>query len=270
MTRRWPRRTLARDVEFEGPGLHSGRPVVVSVRPGSEGYRFTAGGETVVASPSQVTDATRCTRLGKIAVVEHILSALAGLGYTDADIELSAPELPALDGGSLTYAQAFLAAGEVEIGILEVSMFERVFFIETPIRVAIAVGTGHWRFDFDAGDRWPHSQTFETRLEPSGYLSEVAPARTFAFEEEVGPLRGAGLGLGLDQESALILGAKGFINQPKWPDEPARHKMLDLIGDLALAGVPPFLLDVVAVRSGHRANVAAAQRLATHARIERL
>jgi UDP-3-O-acyl-N-acetylglucosamine deacetylase len=226
--------------------------------------------ETYIASPFDVTDTSRCTKLGPISVVEHILSALAGMGLTDADIDLTEPELPALDGAAREYADGVGSVGFEEIGRIEVAMFERVFFIETPIRIAIAAGTGHWRFDFECDDRWPRSQSYEAQLDPETYRTEIAPARTFAFEEEVEPLRAAGLGQGLDRGTALILGRDGYMNRAKWPDEPARHKMLDLIGDLALAGVPPFLVDVVAVRSGHRANVAAAQRLAKHVRVERL
>ena len=269
MKRSFPRRTLAGPVEFQGLGLHSGRHAAVVVRPGSEGYRFHLDGDTLAASPNEVTDTSRCTKLGSVSVVEHLLSALAGMGLTDAEIDLSEPELPALDGAAAEYAEGFESVGSKDIGRIELSMFERVFLIEPPIRIAISVGTGHWRFDFECDDRWPHSQSFEALLDPATYRNEIAPARTFAFGEEGEPLRAAGLGKNLDESTALIPGRDGYVNRDRWPDEPARHKILDLIGDLALAGVPPCLLDVVAVRSGHRANVAAAQRLAQHVRVER-
>ena len=144
-----------------------------------------------------------------------------------------------------------------------------MYLVEGEVRIAVSKGFGHWKYDFECGDRWPHKQSFACELTKGGFAAELALARTFAFEEEVEPLRAAGLGRGLDLESALVLGTEGYINAARWPDEPARHKMLDLVGDLYLSGLPPFLLNVVAVGSGHRTNVAAAAKIAAHASIER-
>ena len=98
------------------------------------------------------------------------------------------------------------------------------------------------------------------------YKKEIASARTFAFEEEVEPIRQAGLAKGLDANSALILGSNGYVNDPRFDDEPVRHKMLDLIGDLYLSGVPMTMINVVSSRSGHKTNVEAAKKLAAHAK----
>lgn len=266
MTIEFPRRTVAVEAAFQGRGLHSGVPVRVAVRPGDDGFAFLLGGQRTAAHPDAVTDTSRCTRLGAVSTVEHLLAALAGLGLTDAEIVLDGPELPALDGAARVYVEGLLAAGATETGTGQVSLFERVFWIEDPIRIAIVPGDGLWRFDFETDGRWPGRQSFEARLTPETFAEEIAPARTFAFEEEVEPLRAAGLAQGLDLDSALILGRGGYVNPARWPDEPARHKMLDLIGDLALSGVPVQALNVVAVRSGHRSNVEAAKRLAAHAR----
>lgn len=268
MTVEFDRFTVSKSVTVSGLGLHSGEPVAVTVSPGDEGIWFSLFGERVQARPEHVSDTSRCTKLGSISTIEHVMSALAGLGVSDAEIEVSAPELPALDGGAGIYVEALQSAGRTCVGGGKFSLFERVFFIEDPIRIAIAKGTGHWRFDFESGDRWPGVQSFECQLNPEVFAQDIAGARTFAFEEEVAPLRAAGLAKGLDETSALVLGQSGYVNEAKWTDEPARHKLLDLIGDLALAGVPVHLVDVVAVRSGHRTNVEAAKRLAQHARIE--
>jgi len=263
------RRTVKSRVRLEGFGLHSGTPVEIFVEPSSSGIWFRCGPERVEARPENVTDTSRCTRLGGISTIEHLMSAFAGLGVTDAEVVLSSPELPALDGASAVYVAAMKAVGFEDVGSATFRLFERVFFIEDPIRIGVAKGDGHWRFDFECGERWPGSQSFVCFVSGPTYATDIAPARTFAFEEEVEPIRAAGLAKGLDATSALVLGVAGYVNEPKWPDEPARHKLLDLIGDLYLAGVPPFLLNVVATRSGHRTNVEAAKRLAEHARIER-
>lgn len=263
------RTTVADEVRFSGHGLHSGAPVEIVVAPHENGIEFSAGSVRVRATPENVTDTTRCTCLGPVQTVEHLLSALAGLGVTDALIHVQGSELPALDGSSREYALAVAAIGTRALSAARIhGLFERCFAVSGEARVAIGAGTGHWRYDFECGERWPHSQTFEASLDPETYLGQVSGARTFAFEEEVAPLRAAGLGQGLDETSCLILGQEGYLNEPHWHDEPARHKLLDLIGDLSLAGVPVTLLNVVAVRSGHTLNVEAARRLAAQVTIE--
>jgi len=100
------------------------------------------------------------------------------------------------------------------------------------------------------------------RIEPESFLREIAPARTFCFSEELPHLEAAGLGRGLGPNSAFAIGPEGFEGAVRFANEPARHKLLDLIGDLSLSGVPPGALDVTAQRSGHRANVEFARRIA--------
>lgn len=261
------RLTLEKSVEFGGLGLHSGEEVKVRIDPSDHGIVFHCGPESVIANPDNVTDTSRCTRLGGISTIEHLMSAFSALGITDASVILSKPEMPALGGNSIELFDGLASAGIDEIGKATLHLFERVFFIEDPIRIGISKGAGHWSFEFACDDRWPNSQTYEINLNKDEYRAQVAPARTFAFEEEIEPIRQAGLARGLDESSALILGKSGYINSPKFPDEPARHKLLDLMGDLYLSGVPAKLINVSAVRSGHRTNVEAAKRLAAHARV---
>lgn len=264
------RLTLADEARVSGNGLHSGVPVGVIIEPHEDGIVFATDAGELLASPANVSDISRCTCLGPVHTVEHLLSALAGSGVTDAKIHVHGPEIPALDGSSAGFLEVVQNAGTRLLGTARVhGLFERCFTVEGEARVAISCGEGHWRYDFESGDRWPHTQSFEALLTPESYALEVSRARTFAFEEEVGPLRAAGLGQGLDESSCLVLGTAGYINEPRWPDEPSRHKMLDLIGDLSLSGVPVSLLNVVAVRSGHKLNVECARRLAAQVKIER-
>ncbi len=266
----FPRQTVTHDLVFEGLGLHSGVPVRVTVRPGEQGIAFRLGEERVVASPANVTDTRRCTTLGPVATVEHLMSAFGGLGVTDAEVEVTTAEMPALDGGAAEYVEAILGAGLAPLGEATLEgPYARVFFHDGPVRIAVAKGEGRWRFTFETGERWPGTQTFECLLSPEEYAGGVAPARTLAFEEEVEPARAAGLGLGLDERTVLVLGREGYVNEPHFPDEPARHKTLDLIGDLYLTGVPVGLLSVTAQASGHRTNVEAARRLAAAVTIRR-
>lgn len=259
---RFERKTVTDTLRWSGLALHAGTPVEVAVHPGAQGIWFRCGTERVQAIPENVTDTARSTRIGGIATIEHLMSALAAVGITDAEVELSGPEMPALDGASAQYFDLLAQAPLSVTGVVErEGLFARIFEQGERHSIAIARGTGWFRYTFESGARWPGTQDFEIHLEPQTYGQEIAPARTFAFEEEVEMLRANGMGKGLDESNALVLGQQGYVNHAKFPDEPARHKILDLIGDLYLAGIPPYLLSVVAERSGHTSNVAAAHKL---------
>ncbi len=253
------RRTLANPVALEGLGLHTGEPVRLTVHPASDGIHFRYGTERTRAVPANVTDTQRSTKLGSVGTIEHLMSAFAGLEITDAEVEVTAPEIPGMDGSAMPFVRALLDAGFVNLEERDrPNLFTRVFFVEDEIKVAVGKGEGHWKYRYDLGDRWPGVQEFDSML-PASYVGQVASARTFALVEEIPYIIQAGLAKGLDESSALILGIDGYKNEARFPDEPARHKLLDLAGDLYLAGVPVRYLNVAAVRTGHRTNVKTAQ-----------
>lgn len=221
------------------------------------------GSEVVDARPENVTGTQRCTQLAGISTVEHVLSALAGLGVTDADIVVEGGELPAAEGCSAPYVGVILEQGLAACGHLDVEgPFERVYVVNSGSKVAIAKGEGWWRAEFEVVDSFIGKQVAEFALSPACYAAEVAPARTTVFEDEWQAAQAAGLGLGLDVSTVVGIGKTGYANEPRFADEPARHKLLDLIGDLALSGVPIAHLDVVGERSSHATNVEAATQLA--------
>ncbi len=260
------RRTLKETARFEGVGLHSAIPVKVAVHPASGGIFFRLGGARVEAKAENVTDTTRSTRLGEVGTIEHLMSALAGLEITDAEVELDAPELPGLDGSSRGFVEGLLAAGLEDGDEWEAKTpFKRVFFQEEGGKLAASRGEGAWRYLYDMGERWPNQQAFERDDVVASYREEIAPARTFALTEELPLLEKYGLGRGLDVDSAVVLGPDGYANEVRFPDEPARHKLLDLMGDLYLSGIPIRARNVVAERTGHRANVKAAAMIAAAA-----
>jgi UDP-3-O-[3-hydroxymyristoyl] N-acetylglucosamine deacetylase len=256
------RRTLRREVRLSGRGLHSGVPVEVLIAPSDKGIQFRHQSHTVQALPENVTDTRRCTRLGEISTVEHLMSAFAGLEITDADVSLSSPELPALDGSAAEYVAALREAETENLPDQAMGeLFSRVFIQQEAIKIAISKGTGHWSYRYETGERWPHEMSFECEDVVAHYADEIASARTFALAEEVPHVLQAGLGQGLDENSVLILGQSGYEGPARFPDEPARHKLLDLIGDLYLSGVPVKHLNVSAEKSGHASNVKAAASL---------
>jgi UDP-3-O-[3-hydroxymyristoyl] N-acetylglucosamine deacetylase len=257
------KKTLKEEAEFEGRGLHTGHEVIVTVRPSENGIRFRYGASQWEARPEHVTDTTRSTRLGDIGTVEHLMAAFAGLGITDADVEVTSPEMPALDGCSAAYVQGLLASGLVETSEAECQPpFTRVFVHDGDVKISISAGTGHWRYVFECGDRWPYKLEYETENISEDFEKQIAPARTFGFEEEIPVVQAAGLAKGLDLDNALVLGQDDFLNPPLFYNEPPRHKMLDALGDLYLAGIPVHFLNVTAERTGHTVNVKAAMLLA--------
>lgn len=261
------RRTVREAAEFSGLGLHGGQPVRVLVHPGKDGLAFRVGATRWTATPENVTDTTRSTRLGEVATIEHLMSALAGLEVSDAEIEVEGGEMPALDGSAQGFVEGLQRVGLEDLGEAEIEPpFKRVFLQEGDIKIAIGKGEGHWKYTYDLGERWPGVSTYEVFLSPAVYEREIAPARTFALAEEIPMILQVGLARGLDQESALILGIEGYKNEPRFEDEPARHKLLDSIGDLYLSGVPVRLLNVASERSGHASNVRAAGLLAASCR----
>lgn len=255
--------TVAQTFSLEGVGIHSGLPSKVTVAPGTNGIRFRSGGEWVPATPKNVTQTPRSTWLGNLRTVEHLMSALAAFGVTDADVTVSAEELPILGGGALEYSLSLRAAGTAPIGAWKTAtLFGRVHLTEEGQNVSISAGEGRWKYVFDAGDRWPGRLEFETELDSTTYTEQVAPAKTTVFEEEIEEVLAAGLGRGGNEDNTLVIGPDGYRSGNTFDDEPARHKLLDLMGDLALAGVPLRFLNVSAEKSGHTLNVKAAARLA--------
>lgn len=273
MTKTYPRKTLAGAVRLDGSGLHTGEPVSVTIHPGEGGLVFRAGSEVIPATVASVTDTSRCTRLGPVGTVEHVLSALAGLGITDAVIEVEGGELPAAGGCALPYVEAVLGAGLADCGTIEVEgPFARVFFVVdgTKTKYAVGSGEGYWRNVFELEGWFLGRQELEFIWSAEAYREQVAPARTVVLETEMEAVKAAGLGKGLDESSCLGIGREGFLNEARFGDEPVRHKLLDLIGDLALSGVPVAHLDVVGEWTGHAANVAAALKLTEAVVIRRL
>lgn len=272
MTKTYPRKTLSDSIKLTGPGLHSGTPVTVHIHPGTTGFVIKTPSEVTPATPESVSDTTRCTQIGGVSTVEHALSALHGLGLTDAIIEVVGGELPAAGGSTAAYCEAIQSVGTTECGSLEVEgPFARVFHVVdgTQTKYAVGLGEGFWRTTFELPDSTVGSQEVELSWSPERYVAEIAPARTFVLQEELEAVKALGLGKGLDESSCFVLGKAGYVTEVKFSDEPVRHKMLDMIGDLALTGIPIAHLDVIGSWTGHRHNVDLAKKLVEKVTITR-
>lgn len=263
-----PRRTLKTPTErLTGIGLHSGQPVAVRVLPAAPcsglTFRLLPGGQEFTARAANVVDTSRCTRLGadgaSVQTVEHLLSALAGLEIIDAVIESEGGELPAMDGSAAPFVAALQAAGVREGNELVAPL--------RPSRPLLLAGGGGATIAvlpaegfsatvvLDYPDH-PFLGTQAVTFEPGrdDYAQTIAPARTYGFLSELEQLRAHGLALGASRENAVVLGNDRYESVLRFPDELARHKLLDLIGDLALVG-RPLAAHVFAVKPSHTLNV---------------
>lgn len=259
---------------FEGVGLHTGRPARVVVRPAPPDHGLVLRRVDVqppVTLPAQVgflAPARRCTALGfgevTVLTVEHLLAALAGLGVDNALIEVEGPEVPALDGSALPFVEAMQQAGLVELGeCRRMRRLARAVWAGDAAAGAFAVAMPAERFSVTYAFISDHpglaDQFAAFDILPEVFAREVAPARTVAFREEVEALLREGLGRGGSRENVVLVGPAGVEGKLRFADEVVRHKVLDLVGDLALAG--PLSARVIAVRSGHRLAHELARRI---------
>ena len=272
-----PQQTIANPTEVSGRGLFTGEEVTVRFHPGlpDSGIVFVRGdgpsSSRIQAHISNVTKRARRTSLrnGTLSVetVEHCLAALHGLGIDNAEIELTGNELPSGDGSSALYVAALQQAG-----IQPQAAPRKTLVIRETIRVSegdaelIAVPTEtdelNILYDLDYGPESPiPRQLFAVRLSPEAFAADIAPARTFLLEEEARQFQAAGLGTHLTYADILVIGRDGLIdNQFRFPDECVRHKILDLVGDLYLAG-RPLRGKIIARKSGHALNHELVRRL---------
>ncbi|MED5329774.1 MAG: UDP-3-O-acyl-N-acetylglucosamine deacetylase [Planctomycetota bacterium] len=266
-------RTIRNSFEVEGVGLHEGEKVRVFVRPGrpDSGVLFIRTDEPdsdpIPAHYRSVVDAHRRTTLGvadgpRVHTVEHLLAALHACGVDNVEVELDQAELPGLDGSAKPWFDQLQSAG-----IVDQKVPVKTFVIEQPVSVELDGASIsafpssedglHLSYTLDYRNFGLEPQYVELDLPGTDVANELAPARTFVFASEVEGLKEAGLGKGADASNTVILedGAKlGSQNdQLRFPDEPARHKIMDLLGDLFLVGAQ-IQGRVVAVKSGHRVH----------------
>jgi UDP-3-O-[3-hydroxymyristoyl] N-acetylglucosamine deacetylase len=202
---------------------------------------------------------------GRLATVEHLLAGLAGVGVSQAEIWVSGEEIPLLDGSALPWVEAIAEAGLVAMGprpsgapLAEaITLRQGSSFITALPAERLSIGAAI-EFQQPAIGR----QLFSLQLSPELFVEQIAPARTFGFREQVEQLRAAGLIQGGALDNALVCDGDHWLNPPlRFADEPVRHKLLDLLGDLALAGLPQA--QVFAYRGSHGLHTALAAALAS-------
>jgi len=266
--------TLAAEAIYKGIGLHSGREVqmVMKPAPADTGLVFIRtdldGQPQIHATAANVTSTLRATTVEengcKVFTIEHLMSAFHALGIDNCYIEIDAEEPPVADGSSLAFFQVMKDAG-----IKKLSADRREIVVDKVYRIdddennrfVMVLPYDGFRVSFTSVN--PHKligiQYENFDITPACYEQEIAPARTIAYEQEIEALRKMGLGLGGTLESVIVYNDEGWLNPLHFEDELVRHKILDVIGDLRLAG--PIRGHVVAVASGHALNTRLAKQL---------
>ena len=256
--------TIRKPVSLDGIGLHSGKPVRITLSPApvDSGIVFRIGphGDPIPAAPESVVDSHNATTIGKngarIQTVEHLMAAAAGLGVDNLHVQVDGSEIPAVDGSAKPFVALLALAGRTPQ-----SARRRPITIPHPIRV----GTdGRWmqivpasglRISYTLDNDHPAIGVQALSCVPGEalFVDEFAPARTYGFLNDLGALRKAGLARGASLDNAVALGKHGPVNPLRYRDEFVRHKILDLIGDLALLG-RPIAGHVIARNAGHTLN----------------
>jgi UDP-3-O-[3-hydroxymyristoyl] N-acetylglucosamine deacetylase len=262
--------TIAAPIVFVGIGLHSGQRTTMRLQPASANAGVTLlrrdlplGEQRFAIHWCAVAHSALCTVIGnrhghQVSTVEHLLSALAALGIDNVAIELDGPEVPIMDGSALPYVEAL-----EKVGITRLDAPRDVIVIRRPVRLQ----QGHnWaellpdegrritvQIDFDA--QVIGTQTLSVDITPSTFRREIAPARTFGFAEDLEHLHRRGLALGGSIKNAILVRSGRVANMEglRFPDEFVRHKVLDVIGDLSLAGAP-IIGHYRGNRPGHQLN----------------
>jgi UDP-3-O-[3-hydroxymyristoyl] N-acetylglucosamine deacetylase len=274
--------TIAGEIYQTGVGLHSGITTNVRILPAPEGsgrYFVRVDLPDAPMIPAQIAAVNQTvlsTQLGKgeasVRTVEHLLASLAGMGVNNARIEIDGPEVPLLDGSARIWADSIAQVGLKPQPIPEnqpnLAVKEPIWVYQEDAFVC-ALPAAETRFsygiDFDLptiGNQW-HSWLLAADVETSAasFAAEIAPARTFGLLHQIEYLQQTGLIKGGSLDNALVCGPDGWLNPPlRFANEPVRHKMLDLVGDLSLLGIFPQA-HFLAYKASHNLHIQLAQRI---------
>jgi UDP-3-O-[3-hydroxymyristoyl] N-acetylglucosamine deacetylase len=278
----WNQRTVAKRVSCTGVGLHSGRPATLTFAPapadvGVAFVRMDVGIE-IPARNDLVADTTLSTNLSyrgaRIHTVEHVLAALHGMGIDNCRVEVDGPEVPILDGSAAPFVCLIQ-----EAGIRVQRSGKRWLVIDQPVEVRDGDKLARLEpadafsveFTADFGHPLITNQAFRATIDARTFPREVARARTFCFRRDIDRMQAAGLAKGGSLANAIVVDEFSILNPEglRFPDEFARHKVLDAVGDLALFGLP-VLGALTAVKSGHAMNQALVKKVLSDAATHRV
>ncbi len=264
--------TLASEITFSGVGLHSGTEVHMRIEPAPAGtgvvFQRTdlPGRPRVRASAPCVTATLRATTIEENGVrfftIEHLMSAISAIGLDNCVVDLDSEEPPVADGASAVFLGLLEKAGLKTLPeARETITVDRVLRVDDGDRFIMITPFDGLRVTFTSLNPHPlvGTQYLDILVDGDSYRKDIAPARTIAYEGEVEALRKAGLGLGGTLENVIVYNDERWLNTLRFPDELVRHKVLDVLGDLRLAGIVRG--HILAVKSAHALNTALAKKI---------
>jgi len=280
-----PQCSLKKAVSFSGVGLFTGTKVTLTLRPaeidtGIVFQRVDLPGKPFLPATIEYMQATpRCTLLGKdrviVQTVEHLLAALSAFGIDNLCIEIDGPEIPIEDGSAKVFVEMIEKGGLFKQRAMrqEVRLLQPLFWSQEDVHL-VALPAEEYRISYTLN--YPHSnllgaQFYSSVINEEHFRDEIAPARTFSLYEDLIPLLEKGLLKGGTLDNGVVIKEEKVMNPEglRFKEEMARHKILDLVGDLSLIGVP-LLAHIIAIRSGHYSNSALAKLLTFHITREKL
>lgn len=271
--------TIAKEVSLTDIGLHSGKDVVMTLKPAAEntGIVFVRtdleGKPQIKAIPENVSSTIRATTLSangaEVFTVEHLMSALSMQAIDNIIIEMSSPEPPVADGSAKVFFDMIEEAGIVEQAVeRKVYTVDKEFAVYDNDKYMLVVPYDGYRMSFTSINKHPllGTQYMDLLLTKENYEKNIAAARTVAFEEEIAYLQKNGLGLGGSLENVVVFGKDKILSVPRFDDELIRHKILDAVGDLYLLG--PIKAHVICVCTGHAYNAKIAKLIQAYRKEE--
>ena len=272
--------TISKEIEFSGQALHSGVMATMRIipQPVNTGIIFSrtdlSERPKIEAKPENVISTNKSVTLGKdgwkVSTIEHLMAVFHAYGVDNVLIEVNKEEIPIGDGSGRNYAELIIKAG-----LTKQNEQRKLIHVKEPVWVEGTVNNGQQplnamilalpsdrleiSFVFSSDHPVTGNQYYHFNLSSDDFLKEIAPARTIAFTKEIEYLRSQGLAKSTDLNIAVIVGNDGYQNELRFPEEIVRHKILDILGDLYLAG--PIIAHLVAFRSGHALDLELAKKL---------
>lgn len=264
--------TIAKEVSYSGIGLHSGKDVLMTLKPAAENTGITfirtdlPGKPEIKALAENVSSTVKATTLSangaEVFTVEHLMGALSMMAIDNIRIEMSSPEPPVTDGSAKVFCELIEQAGIAEqVAERHVYAVDKAFSVYDGDRYIVVLPHDGYRISFTSINKHPMlgTQYMDILLDKESFKKEIMAARTVAFTYELDMLRKMGLGLGGSLENVVVFDEEKILSVPRFDDELIRHKILDAIGDLYLLG--PIKAHVIAVKTGHAFNAQIAKQI---------
>lgn len=267
------RKTLKSSITLKGIGLHSGKTVTLKLHPAEAGTGlifFLYRGSQKVRIPvslDHVVDTSNATTIGdggsnRVQTIEHLLAALHSLGITDCVLEIDSVEVPIMDGSSLPFVEGVRAAGIQTLNeTIEPITIQNPMWVVDGDKYLVMLPSDELKVTYSIDFNHPllRGQSYTTTLDESILSTDILPARTFGFLKDVEALQARGLAMGGSLDNAVVLTDDGYLNESlRYENECVRHKILDLVGDLAVMG-RPFRGHLIASKAGHALDISLAK-----------